>query len=102
VAAANAAAAPAKELDLYAMTEALQKSGEKDLYNRVLEAMERVLLPQVIRFTQGHQAQASELLGIGRNTLRQKLRHLGFAVDKVFTDHGGKAEPGESGEGSSS
>ena len=28
---------------------------------------------------------ASELLAISRGTLRQKLRHLGFAIDKVCT-----------------
>jgi two-component system, NtrC family, nitrogen regulation response regulator GlnG len=99
--AAAKAPAAAKEFDLYALTESLLKSGAKDVHNRAVEAMERVLLPQVLRFTQGHQTQASELLGISRNTLRQKLRHLGFAVDKVFTDHGGKDEPGDSGDASS-
>jgi len=97
-----APAATATELGLHALIEALLQGGTKDLYNRAMEALERVLLPQVLRFTQGHQTQASELLGISRNTLRQKLRHLGFAVDKVFTDHGGKDEAGESGEAASS
>jgi two-component system nitrogen regulation response regulator GlnG len=87
-----------KELDFYALTESLLKSGAKDLHNRAMEAMERVLLPQVLRFTEVHQAQESELLGISSNTMRKNLRHLGFAVGKVFTDHGGKDETDESGE----
>ena len=54
------------------------------------------LLERVLRHTQGHQARASELLGISRNTLRQKMRSLGFAIDKVFTQEGGGEPTGGS------
>lgn len=54
-------------------------------YQRALEQIERALIAGALRRTDGHQTRASELLGISRNTLRQKMRSLGFAIDKVFT-----------------
>jgi DNA-binding protein Fis len=60
-----------------------------------VEALERALLSRVLRHTQGHQTRASEVLGISRNTLRQKMRSLGFVIDKVFTREADE----ESGEG---
>jgi two-component system nitrogen regulation response regulator GlnG len=50
-----------------------------------LEAVERVLLPRVLRHTRGNQSQASELLGINRATLRHKLRVLGLSIDKTVS-----------------
>jgi two-component system nitrogen regulation response regulator GlnG len=72
--------------DLSGLIEDLLQSGEKDLHRRVVEAVERELLTRVLRQTHGHQAQASELLGLNRATLRHKLRALGLAVDKVLVD----------------
>ena len=43
----------------------------------------------------GHQAQASDLLGLNRTTLRTKLRDLGLTLDKVVT---GESRPPSSGE----
>ncbi|GIW81999.1 MAG: nitrogen assimilation regulatory protein [Gemmatales bacterium] len=63
----------------------LLKNNDGNLYNRALEAFERKLLPLVLKHTQGHQTQASELLGISRSTLRQKLRHLGLNIDRIVT-----------------
>jgi two-component system nitrogen regulation response regulator GlnG len=73
-------------LDLSALINNLLESGEKDLHQKVMEAVERVLLARVLRHTHGHQAQASELLGLNRATLRNKLRTLGLAVDKVLVE----------------
>jgi two-component system nitrogen regulation response regulator GlnG len=61
-------------------------TGEKDVYARVMAEVERVLFARILRQTHGHQAQASELLGINRATLRHKLRTLGLAVDKVLAE----------------
>jgi two-component system nitrogen regulation response regulator GlnG len=72
--------------DLPALMESLLQSGQKDLHDKVLGAVERVLLGRVLRHTHGHQAQASELLGLNRATLRHKLRTLGLAVDKVLVE----------------
>jgi two-component system nitrogen regulation response regulator GlnG len=78
--------APGPELDLPAFIDNLLRAGERDVYGRVLEAVERLLLARVLRETHGHQAQASDILGINRTTLRAKLRALGLAVDKVLTE----------------
>jgi two-component system nitrogen regulation response regulator GlnG len=56
--------------------------------------MDRVVLTQVLRQTRGHQAQASELLGLNRTTLRSKMRALGMFVDKVVTDDSSKDDEG--------
>jgi two-component system nitrogen regulation response regulator GlnG len=72
--------------NLQSLIEDLLRCGQKDLYAQVVQAVERVLLPRVLRQTHGHQAQASELLGLNRATLRQKLRTLGMAVDKVVAE----------------
>ncbi len=75
--------------------DSLLLAGCGDLHGRAVEALERVLLTRVLRHTQGHQTRASEVLGISRNTLRQKMRSLGFVIDKVFTRDADE----ESGEG---
>jgi two-component system nitrogen regulation response regulator GlnG len=75
-------------LDLDAQIDALLQRGEKGLHAKVIEVVERVLFRKVLRATNGHQAQASELLGMDRTTLRRKLRDLGMAVDKVVTEDG--------------
>jgi two-component system nitrogen regulation response regulator GlnG len=78
--------AVATEFDLIGLIDGLLERGDKDLHAKVTEAMERVLLARVLRQTHGHQAQASELLGLNRTTLRNKLRALGMAVDKVLIE----------------
>jgi two-component system nitrogen regulation response regulator GlnG len=83
---AESSAIGAAELNVPELIEALLQRGDKDLYGQVIQAVERVLLGRVLRHTHGHQAQASELLGLNRATLRHKLRTLGLAVDKVLTD----------------
>jgi two-component system nitrogen regulation response regulator GlnG len=79
---------PSPAGSLNALVDSLLQSGEGNLHARAVEALERVLLERVLRQTQSHQTQASELLGISRNTLRQKMRSLGFAIDKVFSQEG--------------
>lgn len=73
---------------LQSLVDALLHGGKGNLWAQAVEALERVLLTGVLRHTQGHQTQACELLGISRNTLRQKLRALGFAIDRVLNPDG--------------
>ncbi|MCC6418998.1 MAG: sigma-54-dependent Fis family transcriptional regulator [Gemmataceae bacterium] len=80
------AAAGASSLDVAALVENLLRQGARDLYDRVLAEVDRVVLARVLRHTRGHQTQASELLGLNRGTLRQKLRTLGLAPDRVVLD----------------
>jgi two-component system nitrogen regulation response regulator GlnG len=58
-----------------------------DLYTEVHRFVDRSLLPRVLEYTAGNQHQAARLLGIARQTLRQKLRDLGLHVThSVETD----------------
>lgn len=81
-----AAEAPAKEFELHSLINALLRGGTKQLHTQIIEAVERVLLTEVLSHSQGHQAKASEILGISRGTLRSKLRLLGLGIDKVVSD----------------
>jgi two-component system nitrogen regulation response regulator GlnG len=51
-----------------------------DLYAETHRQVDRLLLPRVLEYTGGNQHQAARLLGIARQTLRQKLRDLGLHV----------------------
>jgi nitrogen regulation protein NR(I) len=51
-----------------------------DLYAETHRQVDRLLLPLVLEYTSGNQHQAARLLGIARQTLRQKLRDLGLHV----------------------
>jgi two-component system, NtrC family, nitrogen regulation response regulator GlnG len=82
-----AAAGPeADTLDMAGLVDALLQQGAKDVYDQVMEAVERVLFKRVLSHTHGRQAQASLLLGLNRTTLRYKLRLLGLALDKTVHD----------------
>jgi two-component system nitrogen regulation response regulator GlnG len=83
---APAAAATADTLDLPGLIDSLLPRADGKLYEEVIAAVERVLFARVLRHTHGHQAQASDLLGLNRSTLRQRLRTLGLGVDKSLTD----------------
>jgi nitrogen regulation protein NR(I) len=51
-----------------------------DLYAEVHRQLDRLLLARVLDYTGGNQHQAARILGIARQTLRQKLRDLGLHV----------------------
>jgi two-component system nitrogen regulation response regulator GlnG len=71
--------------DLGGTIEAFLDDGRMDVYSRILAVVERELLVRTLRHTHGHQANASEILGINRTTLRNKLRDLGIGLDKIVT-----------------
>ncbi len=82
-------------LDLAGFLEQLLERGEKELYAKVIERVERLLLTRVLRQTHGHQAQASDMLGLNRTTLRTKMRALGMGLDKVLSEEGKESEEKE-------
>jgi two-component system nitrogen regulation response regulator GlnG len=47
-------------------------------YQAALEAVERPLIAAAIGRTKGNQLRAAELLGMNRNTLRERMRALGM------------------------
>ena len=50
--------------------------GEKPchIYEMVIHSVEKPLIEAVIRHTNGNQTRAAELLGLNRNTLRNKIK----------------------------
>jgi two-component system nitrogen regulation response regulator GlnG len=81
--------------NLSEVIDSLLQQNEKDLYAKVIERVDRVLLSRILRETHGHQAQAADLLGLNRTTLRTKLRALGMVVDKVLTEDTASRDPDE-------
>lgn len=84
----TAAAGSARSDDLNALLARLVEAREESIHARAVEAMERILFPLVLQTTDNNQTRAAELLGISRGTFRQKLKHLGLALDRVLADEG--------------
>ncbi|QEG24916.1 sigma-54-dependent transcriptional regulator [Mariniblastus fucicola] len=63
------------------VAELLEKS-QPEIYYHLHNEVDRILLPAVLNEVDGNQAQASELLGIARSTLRSKISDLGLTVKK--------------------
>jgi DNA-binding protein Fis len=52
------------------------------LYRGVIEAVEKPLIETALRKTQGNKIKAARFLGINRNTLSAKIRHLDIDAEK--------------------
>ena len=65
--------------DLPGFIESHLETSNGRLYAEVVGAVERVLLARVLRHTHVRQAQAADLLGVNRRTLRHRFRTLGLA-----------------------
>lgn len=84
---------PGASLDVVPLIHDALLAGEKDLHDRVLRQVERVMFAMVLQKTNLNQVQAAEILGLNRATLRSKLRDLGMSLDKVLaTDASDAAE----------
>ena len=60
----------------------LISSEDPNLYQRIHNEIDRILLPEILSHVDGNQAQASEILGIARSTLRTKISDLGLTFEK--------------------
>jgi two-component system nitrogen regulation response regulator GlnG len=60
------------------------ESGSTDLNAETQLEVDRVLLPAVLEFTEANQFQAAKILGLSRQTLRQRLHNIGRNVVKSF------------------
>ena len=58
-----------------------------DLYETILQMVERPLISLVLKKTKGNQIQTAKVLGINRNTLRKKIRLLKIKMDRFNEDH---------------
>jgi len=81
-----------RTFDLTRTIEAMLRDGRNNVHERVVALVERELIARALRYTHGHQAHASELMGINRATLRTKLRELGISLDRIVTDRLDQAE----------
>jgi two-component system nitrogen regulation response regulator GlnG len=70
--------AGAGRLDLPALAQTLFQWARQDRRLKVLPAVERELVIQALRETQGNQVQAARLLGITRATLRKRIERFGI------------------------
>ena len=48
------------------------------VYSMVVESVERTLIEEILKRTEGNQSEAAEMLGINRNTLRTKMKKFKF------------------------
>jgi two-component system nitrogen regulation response regulator GlnG len=79
---AEPAAPTSGHMDVSALVEDMLRRGEDDIYRKVTQAVDRVVLEAVLRHVGGSQVSASELLGMSRTTLRAKLQALGLVIEK--------------------
>ncbi len=55
-----------------------QFEGEPVIYDKVVNLVERRMIERALAATNGNQSEAANLLGVHRNTLRNKIRDLGI------------------------
>jgi len=62
----------------------------RDLYAEAHRLVDQILLPLVMEHTRGNQSQAAHVLGIARQTLRQRLQEAGLAESPPTVAAGGE------------
>ncbi len=81
----TAPAAACSKLDvinLQQFVNELLSENQPNLYQKLHNEIDRIALPEVLSHAGGNQAQASEILGIARSTLRTKITDLGLTFEK--------------------
>ncbi|WP_224784876.1 helix-turn-helix domain-containing protein [Marinihelvus fidelis] len=53
----------------------------ENLYQSLLSQVEPPLIEETLKFTGGNQSRAAKILGITRNTLRERIRRYRIPVD---------------------
>jgi two-component system, NtrC family, nitrogen regulation response regulator GlnG len=81
-------APPSASADLAAFIRERLQSGSTDLHAETLALLERLLLTEVLRHTNGNLSQAARILGITRPTLRTKLVDAGLSIERLLTETG--------------
>ncbi|MFK5983850.1 MAG: helix-turn-helix domain-containing protein [Pseudomonadota bacterium] len=54
-----------------------------DLYNLVIEEVERPLVQKVMGYTNNNQSNAASILGMSRGTLRKKIKQYNIDTEKT-------------------
>lgn len=71
--------------DLRAFVESQLRANATDLYAKTVEMMERFLFTRVLQATDGNQSRASEILGITRGKVRDRIAAFNIQLDKNVT-----------------
>jgi DNA-binding NtrC family response regulator len=79
---ATAPTAAADTCDLAGFVGSRLQQNSQNLYGECLEYMEKYLLTQVLRETQGNQSRAAEILGITRGKVRDRVAAFGIVFEK--------------------
>lgn len=61
----------------------LLNNDSRQIYAECLQFMERYVLTEILRRTNGNQSEAARLLGITRGSLRYKIRAAGLTVQRI-------------------
>jgi two-component system nitrogen regulation response regulator GlnG len=80
--AAQAAAVPSAPSAVTSQTRHLLEAGSMNIYAEVNSQVERELITEVLRFTDGNLSLAAKRMGISRTTLRAKLSSLGISIER--------------------
>ena len=70
---------------LGALVDSAFASGETDVYRRVREQFDRLVIVRAMQHAGGNQNRAAEILGISRVTLRARLRAMRLETKKIVT-----------------
>jgi two-component system nitrogen regulation response regulator GlnG len=70
------------EAKLRSSMNGIEKLDKGDIYNIVIEQVERPLIRYLLEKTRGNQVRAADILGINRNTLRKKISELQISIKK--------------------
>ena len=68
--------------DLGSFVDEQLKSGTTGLYNAVLERVERFLFTRVLQETNGNQSHASEILGVTRGKIRDRIAVFNISMER--------------------
>lgn len=79
----NVAKAPTNDSLVNVIQQRIEE-GAKNLYNDVIQHVERILLIEIVNKVDGNISRASAMLGISRSTLRTKLAASGINLDRSF------------------
>lgn len=82
--AAPAPAAANGLTDVVGLVQQLLREGKTNLYDEIVHRTERLIFTEVLKHTHNNQSQAARILGITRQTLRNRLTALG--MDKAKGD----------------
>jgi DNA-binding NtrC family response regulator len=60
--------------------------GSRSIYDDAVQLAEKQVISRILRHTDGNQVKASELLGITRTTLRNKIKQYGITIARIVDE----------------